>query len=144
MKRGDGGVLGRAIRGARTVSSEIPSDCVYDVWGADYGVEAGARCLNSDQAHQDTHHAGAGATADPQALVDALTAAGFPVAGRSRGGVRFGWPGQEWPHGPLYVPLDASAPEFDEMWTGLLGELQRAVERGDVARRVLGRIEEAT
>lgn len=53
---GDGGVLGRAIRGAAAASAEIPTDCVYDAWGADFGVQAGARCLNADQAHQDAHH----------------------------------------------------------------------------------------
>jgi hypothetical protein len=36
----------------------VPSDCVYDVWGADYGVEAGATCLNSDPAHQAAYHGG--------------------------------------------------------------------------------------
>jgi len=40
------------------MSGEIPSDCVYDAWGADYGVQAGARCLNDDPAHRAAHHGG--------------------------------------------------------------------------------------
>lgn len=46
-----------AAAGRKPTSSEIPSDCVYDVWGADFGAQAGAQCLNSDPAHQDVHHA---------------------------------------------------------------------------------------
>lgn len=75
-----------------------------------------------------------------QRLVEALTAAGFPEAGKGRGYVRFGWPGQEPPYGPLRVPLDGDAPEFGEQWQALLWELERVVARGVAARQALSAV----
>lgn len=38
--------------------TEPESECVYDVWGADFGVQAGAQCLNLDPAHHVIHQSG--------------------------------------------------------------------------------------
>lgn len=35
---------------------EPTSDCDYDAWGADFGAQAGTRCLNDDPEHQRQHH----------------------------------------------------------------------------------------
>jgi hypothetical protein len=45
-------------------------NCVYDVWGADFGVQAGARCVNADPVHQGVHHSDPPAPVPPP--VDAL------------------------------------------------------------------------
>lgn len=70
-----------------------------------------------------------------RALVAALTEAGFTEAGRSRGVVRFGWT-----NGSLLVPTDPDAPEFDDLWLGVLRELERIMHLGTVAGQVLARV----
>lgn len=51
---------------ASGVTSGSHSDCDYDVWGADFGVE-GVRCLNDDPDHQESVHR---CICDPDDLFD--------------------------------------------------------------------------
>lgn len=70
-------------------------------------------------------------------LVDALTAAGFTVAGRGRGYVRMGWPGSAPGRGSLMVPTDATTPEYTEMLDGVRAVLLAEARRGEAARHAL-------
>lgn len=74
---------------------------------------------------------------DPDALIASLTAAGFATAGRSRGYTSFRWPGGMLVNSLLMVPTDPTAPEFGQIMTAVLLDLEEAAMRGDAARRVL-------
>ncbi len=76
---------------------------------------------------------------DPQDLIDALTAAGFTVAGGCSGGyTRLNWPetrdGRPW---SVLVPLDRTADVYDLMMKNALGELRLVAGIGRTAQEVL-------
>ncbi len=68
---------------------------------------------------------------------DLLLTWGFPEAGRQRGGIRFGWPGQEEGRGGLFLPNDPDAPEHAELMTALLATLRLRAKQGNAADDVL-------
>ncbi len=75
---------------------------------------------------------------DADAVAAALRDAGFTLAGRSRGGQRFHWPGDNHPRSAsLFVPTDGYPEEVQQYHAALLAELRRAVDLGDAARQVL-------
>lgn len=68
-------------------------------------------------------------------LVACLTAAGFTTAGEhSRGYYRLVWPEGD---GTLVVPVDDTAPEYEELLSAAKTVLRRAVRRGRAARHAL-------
>jgi hypothetical protein len=76
---------------------------------------------------------------DPQDLIDALTAAGFTVAGGRTGGyTRLNWPhtrdGGPW---SVLVPLDRTACDYDLMMEAVVGELRLVAARGRTAQAAL-------
>lgn len=76
---------------------------------------------------------------DPQQLVDALTDAGWTVAGRRTGFyTRLRWPGEHGPRGrSMVVPEDASFEDFIPLMEAVLTELADAADIGQHADRVL-------
>ncbi len=78
------------------------------------------------------------------AVTAALQEAGFTLAGRSRGGERYHWPGDNHPRSAsLFVPTDCYPEETRQYHAGLLAELRRAVDLGEAASAVLAAIEPA-
>ncbi len=75
---------------------------------------------------------------DPQRLVDDLVRGGWTIVGRGRGYTRLAWPTRLLHDRTLVVPSDKAAPEFDEMWQAVRGQLEDAVEVGVKAAHVLG------
>lgn len=76
------------------------------------------------------------AFADPARLVDALRDAGWQVAGAKYGVyVRLAWPGA--PNRSLLIPLDQTAPEFDELMRAAVSQLDQAVLTGRAAAQAL-------
>lgn len=73
---------------------------------------------------------------DPQRLVDEIVRAGWTVVGQGRGCTRLVWPGYIHQRS-LLVPLDTTAPEFDEMWRAALAQLESAVDVGVKAAHAL-------
>jgi hypothetical protein len=79
---------------------------------------------------------------DVAKVAEALLAAGFTLAGRSRGGERYHWPGDNHPRSAsLFVSTDGYPEELRQNQAALLAELRRAVEIGDAARAVLLAVE---
>jgi hypothetical protein len=77
---------------------------------------------------------------NPLQLIEALTSAGWTVAGKSERQcyVRLAAPyrtGTAF----LMVPTDETAPEYSEMLQAALGQLQATAQLGDLAWRVLDR-----
>lgn len=79
----------------------------------------------------------------PQALVDALTASGWTVAGRSERQcyVRLSCPYRTGT-ASLMIPTDPGAPEYAEMMRAALDQIRRAAQLGDLAWRVLAQVGE--
>lgn len=73
---------------------------------------------------------------DPQRLIDELVKSGWTVVGNGRCSTRLIWPGR-LRQGSLVVPLDLSAPEFQEMWRAVVAQLEEAVDVGVKAAYVL-------
>lgn len=73
------------------------------------------------------------------AQLRAFKAAGFVTVGTGRAHVRFAWPGTKGDpgEGTLLVPTDPTAPEYDELRSAVLRQLQAAENRGTAARQVL-------
>lgn len=78
---------------------------------------------------------------DPLQLIEALTSAGWTVAGKSERQcyVRLSGPyrtGSAF----LMIPTDQAAPEYPEMLQAALGQLQATAQLGDLAWRVLDQV----
>lgn len=76
----------------------------------------------------------------PEALVVALVEAGWHVVGGRDGEYsRLQLVGGGQPRSRLMVPLDRSAPEFEEMWGAVIRHLEQVSSDGRAARRALVR-----
>lgn len=74
----------------------------------------------------------------PQAVAAALEAAGFVVAGRGRGYVRYTWPGPYDRHRPtMIVPLVIRCESDAAELAQTVHFLRQAAAAGEAARRVL-------
>ena len=75
-------------------------------------------------------------TADPARIIDALRTEGWEIAGHKYGVyVRLAWPDDK--DRSLLVPLDKTAPEFEELLRAALGQLETATLTGQAATRAL-------
>lgn len=72
---------------------------------------------------------------DPHRLAAAMEAAGFLIAGRGLGHIRFAFPGDS--RRSLVVPLDVSAEGDADTLADALADLAHAAAVGDAARKVL-------
>jgi hypothetical protein len=74
--------------------------------------------------------------ADPARIIDSLSSAGWEIAGHKQGVyVRLAWP--DTPNRSLLVPLDKTAPEFEELLRAALCQLEAAMFTGQAATQAL-------
>lgn len=73
---------------------------------------------------------------NPARLVEALRDAGWQVAGAKQGVyVRLAWPGA--PNRSLLIPIDQTAPEFEELLRAAVSQLEQAAATGRDAAQAL-------
>lgn len=75
-----------------------------------------------------------------QQLLDALTSAGWTVAGRGRGHARVQWRDES---GTVMVPLDPDAPEYLSLFDAAITTLGLIADRGASAQRALDKLTDA-
>ncbi len=80
-------------------------------------------------------------TVAPDQLVAALLANNWQVVGERAGAYKRLKLGENQDRHHLLVPLDESAPEFEEMMGAALGQLEQLMLDGADARRVLHRLD---
>lgn len=119
-----------------------PEEAAAEWCPAGHKVSSGARWrCHLPPGHPGQHDDNVGTRWDdpppPERIVAALTAAGFVRHGGKAGAYdRMGWP-EHTTGGTVWVPLDPSMEDYDDLYGALVRELEDAAAQGEVARKAL-------